>query len=104
MHSSCYLFLLMGLFFFFFFLSQVQVLIDMINQHIIPACRNGNVGPIAGLSNAVVTLQKALAAIHHAPTLEEKAALARVLRLETMVDIRKVRIHNSNSNSASIID
>jgi len=67
---------------------EALVLIDMINGHIVPSCKAGEVGPIAELHEAVTTLKSGLAAIHAAETCYEKAQLARVLRLETMIDIR----------------
>ena len=69
---------------------EVQCMIDMINQHIIPACKQASVGPVKELATAVAGLQKSLAAIHHAGTLLEKANLARTLRLEEMIQVRTV--------------
>ena len=69
---------------------EVNCMIDMIQQHILPSCVNGNVGPIEKLRRAVVTLKKDLAAIHHVTDEKEKAKLARTLRLETMIQIRTV--------------
>jgi len=42
------------------------------------------------LTSAIRTLKEGLAAVHHADSPLEQARLARVLRLETMVDIRGV--------------
>lgn len=67
---------------------EALVLIDMINQHVIPSCKNSGEGPIDDLKKAVTTLKSAMAEIHAAETSYEKAQLARVLRLETMIDIR----------------
>lgn len=69
---------------------EANCMVDMINQHIIPSCKEGNVGPIAKLEASVGTLKKALAAIHAAESSEDKARLARTLRLETMIDIRAI--------------
>lgn len=69
---------------------EALCLIDMINQHIIPSCKKGNVGPLDELHAAVATLKKALGEIHAANSSLEKAELARTLRLETMIDIRAV--------------
>lgn len=69
---------------------ECSCMIDMIQQHIIPSCKNGGVGPVAELEKAVETLKAGLEGIHHAETPYEKASLARTLRLETMVDIRSV--------------
>merc|ERR1711957_962742 len=57
---------------------EALTLIDMINQHIVPSVK------AAGGS-----IQTALTGIHAAETSYEKAQLARVLRLETMMDIRE---------------
>jgi glutamine synthetase len=67
---------------------EALTLIDMINQNIIPSVKAAGTGPLADLESAVVTIQEAVAAIHAAETSYEKAQLARVLRLETMIDIR----------------
>jgi len=69
---------------------EALTLIDMINQHIIPSCKNGNVGPLDELHAAVAILKKSLGEIHAADSSYEKAQLARTLRLETMIDIRSV--------------
>merc|ERR1712150_145797 len=68
---------------------EALTLIDMINQHIIPSCKAGGVGPLADLEAAVGTLKSAVAEIHAAESSYEKAQLSRVLRLETMIDIRE---------------
>mmetsp|Transcript_6577 Transcript_6577/g.11462 ORF Transcript_6577/g.11462 Transcript_6577/m.11462 type:complete len:713 (-) Transcript_6577:150-2288(-) len=69
---------------------EALTLIDMINQHIIPSVKTSGVGPLAGLEAAVSTLKAAVAEIHAAESSFDKAKLARVLRLETMLDIRDV--------------
>eukprot|EP00586_Coscinodiscus_wailesii_P001590 CAMPEP_0172484610 /NCGR_PEP_ID=MMETSP1066-20121228/12143_1 /TAXON_ID=671091 /ORGANISM="Coscinodiscus wailesii, Strain CCMP2513" /LENGTH=707 /DNA_ID=CAMNT_0013249255 /DNA_START=68 /DNA_END=2191 /DNA_ORIENTATION=+ len=66
------------------------VMIDMIQQHVIPSVKKAGEGPLDDLNKAVTTLKDALAAIHAAESSYEKAQLARVLRLETMIDIRAV--------------
>jgi len=68
---------------------EALTMIDMINQHVIPSVVEAEVGPLKELQQAVVVLKGAVAAIHEAPTSYEKAKLARTLRLETMVDLRK---------------
>ena len=68
---------------------EALTLIDMINQHIIPSCKAGGVGPLADLEAAVGTLKSAVAEIHAAESSYEQAQLSRVLRLETMIDIRE---------------
>jgi len=67
---------------------EALCLVDMINQHIIPSVKECGVGPLDELSAAVTTLKAGVAAIHDAESSIEKARLARVLRLETMIDIR----------------
>jgi glutamine synthetase len=68
---------------------EAKCMIDMINQHVIPSVRAAGIGPLAELQAGVVTLQNSLDAIHHLSD-EEKAQASRVLRLETMIDVRKV--------------
>lgn len=65
-------------------------LIDMINQHIIPSMKAAGVGPLKELEASVPKLKASLAKIHHAETTEAKAQYARVLRLETMIEIREI--------------
>lgn len=68
---------------------EAKTMVDMINQHVIPALKaSGAEDP--ELDGAVTTLKGALHEIHEAGTSFEKAKLARVLRLETMVEIRKL--------------
>merc|ERR1719203_2767683 len=67
---------------------EALTLIDMINQHVIPSVTAAGVGPAEDLAKSVAVLKDAVAAIHAAETSYEKAKLARVLRLETMIDIR----------------
>ena len=69
---------------------EAYCLIDMLNQHIIPAIKDAGVGPLDELEACVPKLKAAIEGIHHASTPYEKAKLARVLRLETMIDIRAV--------------
>jgi len=69
---------------------EVLALIDMLNQHIIPSVKAAKVGPLDELEAAVKTLEGGLAQIHAAEESYEKAKLARVLRLETMVELREV--------------
>jgi len=69
---------------------EALALIDMLNQNIIPSVKSAEVGPLSELTAAVTTLKDAVAQIHAADTSYEKAQLARVLRLETMIDIRTV--------------
>jgi glutamine synthetase len=69
---------------------EALTLVDMINQHIIPSVKSAGVGPLAELQTAVKKLKAGVKAIHAAETPYEKASLARVLRLETMIDIREI--------------
>jgi len=64
--------------------------VDMINQHVIPSVTAAGKGPLAELEAAVDTLKAALKEIHDTEDSYEKAKLARVLRLETMVELREV--------------
>uniref|UniRef100_A0A7S4A8V0 GS catalytic domain-containing protein n=1 Tax=Pseudo-nitzschia australis TaxID=44445 RepID=A0A7S4A8V0_9STRA len=68
---------------------EALTMVDMINQHVIPAVKTSGVGPLDELAAAVTTIKAAVAEIHAAETSMEKAELARVLRLETMIDIRE---------------
>jgi len=69
---------------------EALCLVDMLNQHIIPSVEKAGVGDLAGLKAAVGTIEGTMAEIHAAETSYEKAQLARVLRLETMIDIRAI--------------
>jgi len=68
---------------------EALCLVDMINQYIIPAVKKAGVGPLAELMCDTQTLRLAISSLHDAETSYDKAKLARVLRLETMVDIRE---------------
>ena len=69
---------------------EALVLIDMIQQHIIPSVKEaGSPDLLPSLSLAVGTLKAAVADIHAAGSPYEKAQLSRVLRLETMIEIRE---------------
>jgi glutamine synthetase len=68
---------------------EALCMIDMINQHVIPSVKAAGVGPLEELHAAVDTLKAAVGAIHAAEASTTKAELARVLRLETMIDIRE---------------
>ena len=69
---------------------EASCLIDMINQHIIPAIKQAGVGPLAELQECVPKLKAAIKELHHAEGAYEKAKLARVVRLETMIDVRAI--------------
>jgi glutamine synthetase len=68
---------------------EALCLVDMINQHIIPSVKSAGIGPLAELQAAVPKLKAAIKAIHSADSPYEKASLARVLRLETMIKMRE---------------
>jgi glutamine synthetase len=67
---------------------EAGTMIDMINQHVIPALTAAG-GEDDALHTGVETLKKALHEIEETEGPFEQATLARVLRLETMIDIRK---------------
>ena len=69
---------------------EAGIMIDMINQHIIPSVKAAGKGPLKDLEKAVDTLKTALHEIQDAKDGYEMAKLARVLRLETMDEIRKI--------------
>jgi len=69
---------------------EAKCLVDMIQQHIIPSVKAAGVGPLSDLDAAVGTLKGAIAEIHNAEDSYKAAQLSRVLRLETMIDIRAV--------------
>lgn len=64
-------------------------MVDMMNQQIIPAVRNSGFGDEAALKAAVNAVSAGLQGMHAAEGYE-KAKLARVLRLETMMEARAV--------------
>jgi len=63
---------------------------DMINHHVIPSVKAAGKIPIKDLEDAVKVIRNAQEKIHDTESSYEKAKLARILRLETMVDLRKV--------------
>jgi glutamine synthetase len=68
---------------------ECMCLIDMINQHIIPSVKAAGVGPLAELQACVPKLKAELTKLHSGTTYE-KAKLARILRLETMIEMRDI--------------
>lgn len=68
---------------------EVLCMIDMINQHIIPAVKKAEVGPLVELQAAVGVLKAAVEEIHHTEDDKTKAEMARRLRLETMIAVRE---------------
>eukprot|EP00980_Cylindrotheca_fusiformis_P008214 scaffold1736_cov127-Cylindrotheca_fusiformis.AAC.28 len=69
---------------------EALTMIDMINQHVIPSVKAAGEGPVADLEAGVQTLKEGLSGIHEATSSQAKAELARVLRLESMIEIRAV--------------
>lgn len=67
---------------------EAKSMIDMINQHVIPSCKEAGVGPVAELEAGVKKIQAAIEEIEATASVADKAKLSRVLRLETMVDVR----------------
>mmetsp|Transcript_49176 Transcript_49176/g.73094 ORF Transcript_49176/g.73094 Transcript_49176/m.73094 type:complete len:729 (-) Transcript_49176:158-2344(-) len=68
---------------------EAGTFIDMINQHVIPSAKAAGEST-EELESSVGKLESALKEIHDTEDHFEQAELARVLRLETMVDIREV--------------
>jgi glutamine synthetase len=69
---------------------EALTMIDMINQHVIPSVKAAGIGPLSELEKAIPVLKEAVKGIHAAESCIEKARLARVLRLETMIEIREI--------------
>ena len=70
---------------------EVGCMIDMINQHAIPSAKAAGIDT-AGMAAGVSKLEAALKEMHAASDEYEAAKLARVLRLDTMVEVRKVKL------------
>eukprot|EP00600_Ochromonadales_sp_CCMP1393_P006390 CAMPEP_0174968086 /NCGR_PEP_ID=MMETSP0004_2-20121128/7934_1 /TAXON_ID=420556 /ORGANISM="Ochromonas sp., Strain CCMP1393" /LENGTH=678 /DNA_ID=CAMNT_0016217271 /DNA_START=128 /DNA_END=2164 /DNA_ORIENTATION=- len=68
---------------------ESQVMIDMMQQHVIPSVKAAGVGPLAEIEKAVSTLKAAVSDMRHTDGDKAQAEKARVLRLETMVSIRE---------------
>lgn len=68
---------------------EIGCMIDMINQHAIPSAKVAGIDT-TGMQKGVADLKEALAGIHAAADNFEAAKLCRVLRLETMIAVRKV--------------
>jgi glutamine synthetase len=69
---------------------EALTMVDMINQHVIPSCKKAELGFVKKLEDSVKTLKKAVSEIHAASDEAEAAALARVLRLDTMIKVRDI--------------
>jgi len=68
---------------------EALTMIDMMNQHVIPSAKAAGMD-LAALQAAVKAVQDGIAAVHAGSDESDKAAKARVLRLETMIAARKV--------------
>jgi len=68
---------------------EALTMVEMLKQNVIPSVKAAGMGPLAALEAAVPVLESAVAAIHAAEDPADKAKLARVLRLETMIEARK---------------
>jgi glutamine synthetase len=68
---------------------EAKCMVDMINKHVLPSAKAAELPQVAALEAALTTLGKGIEAIH-ASAGKPQADLARVLRLETMIDIREV--------------
>lgn len=69
---------------------EALCLIDMIQKHIIPSVKKSGMGSLSDLEGCIDKLKADVAKIHAADSSYEKAKIARVLRLETMMDVRAV--------------
>jgi|Transcript_8538 glutamine synthetase len=65
-------------------------MIDLLNQHIVPDVKEAGIGPLAELETFAPKLKTALAEIAKEKDSYKKAQMARVLRLQTMIEIREV--------------
>ena len=71
---------------------EAKTMVDMIQQYVLPDCKKAALdgGILSELAAAVPKLEAGIMGIEAAAEELDKAKLARVLRLETMEDIRKV--------------
>ena len=70
---------------------EALTLIDMVNQHIIPSVKAAEMTEhVAPLLAAVKKVEAGVKGVHGADSPAEAATLARVLRLETMIEARKL--------------
>jgi len=67
---------------------EAKCMINMLNQHVIPSAKRAGLGDVASLKSGVSTVEAALRCIHNESDEVKKAALSRILRLDTMVEIR----------------
>jgi glutamine synthetase len=70
---------------------EAGAMLDMLRQHVIPSVKAADLGAmVPSLEAAAASVEKGLHGMHAAPDAYAKATLARVLRLETMIDARAV--------------
>ena len=69
---------------------EALTLIDIINQHVIPSCKKAELNFVKQLEDSVKSLKRSLHEIHVSSEASDAAALARILRLDTMIKIREV--------------
>jgi glutamine synthetase len=67
---------------------EALAMVDMINQHVIPSCKDAGLST-EPLTSAVASVKTGLGQVHAAASEREAAVAARVLRLETMESARK---------------
>lgn len=68
---------------------EALCMIDMMNQAVIPSMKNAGF-PTSELEAGVATLKSGLKELHESESTSQTADLARVLRLETMEEVRKI--------------
>mmetsp|Transcript_6248 Transcript_6248/g.22875 ORF Transcript_6248/g.22875 Transcript_6248/m.22875 type:complete len:615 (+) Transcript_6248:525-2369(+) len=69
---------------------EALTLIDIINQHVIPSCKKAELNFVKQLEDSVKSLKRSLHEIHISSEASDAAALARILRLDTMIKVREV--------------
>ena len=71
--------------------TEALVMVDMINQHVIPSLKAAELETqVAAVKAAAKKVEDGVHALHKADDAAAKATAARVLRLETMIEARKV--------------
>lgn len=68
---------------------EAKVMMEMIEQHVIPSVRAAGVGNLAGIESQLGNLRAAWHKVEGIDDLYEKANAARNVRLETMVTVRE---------------
>lgn len=66
---------------------ECLVMIDMINQHVLPSCAAANLDA-STIKSGLIKLESGLKAVHAAEDEIKSATIARTLRLETMTEVR----------------